>query len=142
MVVPGRGGSIQVELGGSTARSFTLELVGRAGERRVVCRDESVEPSSTVRTTLLVTLTADEVPADPSDWKVVVTGLTALQDALDDAGVDPATYDRDHPPEGLSQQDEDRIDAAAQQLTTKESVAAFEAVDQQARDVCKTPLRL
>jgi hypothetical protein len=76
------------------------------------------------------------------DWKIVVSGLAALESALDDAGVDPATYDRDDPPEGVSEEERDRIDAAAQELTTEDSVAAFAAVEQQARDVCKTPLRL
>ncbi|GAB3261865.1 hypothetical protein GCM10027448_35500 [Nocardioides dilutus] len=85
----------------------------------------------------------DAAPPDiRDDWKVVVTGLEALESALDDAGVDPATYDRDNPPEGVSEEERDRIDAAAQELTTEDSVAAFAAVEQQARDVCKTPLRL
>ena len=86
---------------------------------------------------------ADAAPSDiRDDWRIVVNGLAALESALDDAGVDPATYDREKPPEGLSDQERDRIDAAAQQLTTEDSVAAFAAVEQQARDVCKTPLRL
>jgi len=85
----------------------------------------------------------DAAPSDiRDDWRIVVNGLAALESALDDAGVDPATYDREKPPEGLSDQERDRIDAAAQQLTTEDSVAAFAAVEQQARDVCKTPLRL
>jgi hypothetical protein len=85
----------------------------------------------------------DAAPSDiRDDWRIVVNGLAALESALDDAGVDPATYDREKPPEGLSDQERDRIDAAAQGLTTEDSVAAFAAVEQQARDVCKTPLRL
>jgi hypothetical protein len=85
----------------------------------------------------------DAAPSDiRDDWKIVVTGLAALESALDDAGVDPATYDRDKLPDGVSEAERDRIDAAAQDLTTDESVAAFAAVEQQARDVCKTPLRL
>ena len=85
----------------------------------------------------------DAAPDDiKDDWKIVVGGLTDLEDALDDAGVDPATYDRDHPPEGLSDEEKARIDAAAQDLGSAKSVTAFAAVEQQARDVCKTPLRL
>lgn len=76
------------------------------------------------------------------DWKVVTTGLGTLEAALDDAGVDPATYDRDDPPEGLTDEEKDRIDAAAQALTSASSTTAFAAVEQQARDVCHTPLRL
>jgi len=85
----------------------------------------------------------EAAPSDISDdWQIVVNGLDALESALDDAGVDPATYDRENPPEGVSKAERDRIDAAAQDLTTDESEAAFAAVEQQARDVCKTPLRL
>lgn len=85
----------------------------------------------------------DAAPSDiQDDWQIVVSGLAALESALDDAGVDPATYDRDNLPDGVTEAERDRIDAAAQDLTTDESVAAFAAVEQQARDVCKTPLRL
>jgi hypothetical protein len=85
----------------------------------------------------------DAAPSDLSDdWQVVVAGLTALESSLEDAGVDPATYDREDPPEGLTDAEQERIDAASEKLTTEDSVAAFAAVEQQARDVCKTPLRL
>lgn len=85
----------------------------------------------------------DASPSDiRDDWQIVVNGLAALDSALDDAGVDPATYDREDLPEGVSEAERDRIDAAAEELTTDESVDAFAAVEQQARDVCKAPLRL
>jgi hypothetical protein len=83
----------------------------------------------------------DDAPEDLRDeWRTVVNAVTALRDALDDAGVDPATYDRAQPPAGLSQQDKDAIDAAARGLSDETTVAAFEGVQQQARDVCGTPL--
>jgi hypothetical protein len=86
---------------------------------------------------------ADKAPEDIRDeWKTVIDALEGLQQALKDAGVDPATYDRDHPPEGLSQADQDAIDAAARQLTSDETVTAFSGVDQQAKDVCGTPLQI
>lgn len=86
VLVPGRGGSIQVDFDGSTPRSFTLELVGPRGERRVVCRDEPLEPSATTGTSFLVTLGPDEVPARTSGWTAVVTarradGTTATTEA-------------------------------------------------------------
>jgi hypothetical protein len=86
---------------------------------------------------------ADEAPEDLRDeWKTVIDAVAGLQEALEDAGVDPATYDRDHPPEGLSQADQDAIDAAARQLTSEETVTALSGVDQQAKDVCETPLQI
>jgi hypothetical protein len=85
----------------------------------------------------------EDAPDDIRDeWKVVVDGLSALETAMEDSGVDPATYDREDPPEGLTDAERDRIDAAAQELASDASVAAFAAVEQQARDVCQTPLRL
>jgi hypothetical protein len=86
---------------------------------------------------------ADEAPEDLRDeWKTVIDAIAGLQGALEDAGVDAATYDRDHPPEGLSQADQEAIDAAARQLTSEETVTALSGVDQQAKDVCGTPLQI
>jgi hypothetical protein len=85
---------------------------------------------------------ADEAPDDIRDeWRTVVDALEGLRDALEDAGVDPATYDRDQPPPGLTSEQKDAIDAAARRLTSDATVAAFNAVDQQAKDVCGTPLQ-
>lgn len=85
---------------------------------------------------------ADEAPDDLRDeWRTVIDALEGLEQALDDAGVDAATYDRDHPPAGLSQTDKDAIDAAARRLTSDQTVAALNGVDQQAKDVCGTPLQ-
>jgi len=86
---------------------------------------------------------ADDAPEDiRDDWKVVIDALEGLQDALHDAGVDPATYDRDHPPAGLSQADKDAIDEAAAVVGSEDTQTAFNAVDQEAKDVCGTPLQL
>jgi hypothetical protein len=82
-------------------------------------------------------------PGDISDeWQQVVGRIEALDDALRDAGVDPATYDRAHPPEGLSSDEKARIDAAARELGSGPTLAALQALDQEARDVCQTPLSL
>lgn len=84
-----------------------------------------------------------EAPEDIRDeWTTVIDALEGLQHALEDANVDPSTYDRQHPPAGLSQDDKDAIDAAARQLTSDETVTAFSGVDQHAKDVCGTPLQV
>ena len=86
---------------------------------------------------------ADDAPADIGDeWKVVLSSITQLRDALTDAGLDPATYDPDHPPTGVAADDRDAIEAAAVRLASPDTKLAFAGVDQQARDVCKTPLFL
>jgi hypothetical protein len=85
----------------------------------------------------------DKSPSDISDeWQQVVSRIEALDEALRDADVDPATYDRAHPPEGLSAEDKARIDAAARELGSGPTLAALQALDQEARDVCQTPLSL
>ena len=86
---------------------------------------------------------AEDAPDDiRDDWRTVVGALEGLDEALDDAGVDPATYDRDKPPAGLSKEDQAKIDAAALELTSNPTVQALENVQQQARDVCGTPLQV
>lgn len=83
----------------------------------------------------------DEAPDDiADDWQQVVARLTALQTALEDADVDPATYDPQDPPPGLSTQQRAAITAAATELGSATTQDAFDAVQQQVLDVCHTPL--
>lgn len=86
---------------------------------------------------------AEKAPDDIRDeWRTVIDALEGLEEALQEAGVDPSTYDRDQPPDGLSEDEKDAIDAAARELTSEQTVAAFNGVDQQAKDVCGTPLQV
>jgi len=83
----------------------------------------------------------EKSPDDLRDeWDTVTSRIGALEDALEDAGVDPATYDRKKPPSGLTDEQRSEIEAAARALATPEMVAALDGVEQQARDVCRTPL--
>lgn len=85
----------------------------------------------------------DKAPDDiADDWAIVVQRVTVLRAALDDAGVDPATYDPEEPPADLSEQEQAAITAAATGLVTDAMVTALGSVQQHARDVCKTPLTL
>lgn len=84
-----------------------------------------------------------QAPADiADDWTTVVKAVQGLQDALRTAGVDPATYDDAHPPAGLTTGQRGAIEAAAARLGSDETRAALAAVDQEARDVCHSPLML
>ena len=86
---------------------------------------------------------AAKSPDDIEDeWDTVTSRIADLVTALEDADVDPATYDRKRPPADLTAEEKDAIDAAAQALATPEMAAALDGVEQQARDVCKTPLTL
>jgi hypothetical protein len=84
-----------------------------------------------------------KAPGDVTDeWQQVVSRIEALDTALRDAGVDPASYDRQKPPAGLGAEDKARIDAAARELGSGETLQALQSLDQEARDVCQTPLTL
>ncbi len=84
-----------------------------------------------------------KAPDDVTDeWQQLVSRIQALDRALVAAGVDPATYDRAEPPEGLSAQEKAGIDAAARELGSGTTLQALSALEQQARDVCHTPLFL
>ena len=84
-----------------------------------------------------------KAPDDIADaWTVVVQRVTVLSDALDDAGVDPTSYDPEEPPAEVSDDDQAAIAAAATGLVTDAMRDALDRVQQQARDVCKTPLSL
>ena len=84
-----------------------------------------------------------KAPSDITDeWQQVVSRIKALNDALHAAGVNPATYDRTKPPQDLTTEQKARIDAAARELGSGETLAALQGLDQEARDVCQTPLTL
>lgn len=85
----------------------------------------------------------DAAPGDVVDeWQQVVGRLEALEDALEAAGVDAASYDREDPPEDLSEADRTAIDAAARELVRPQTAQALAVLETQVRDVCQTPLYL
>ncbi len=65
-----------------------------------------------------------------------------LEQALDDAGVDPATYDPKNPPQDLGDDDVAAIADAADRVGSPETQRALQGLEQQALDVCQTPLSL
>lgn len=86
---------------------------------------------------------ASKAPDDIEDeWRIVVDRVTELEAALDAAGVDAAAYDFAHPPAGLDAEDREAIATAATRLGSADTAAALTGVEQQARDVCKSPLSL
>jgi hypothetical protein len=84
-----------------------------------------------------------EAPSDITDeWQQVIRSIEALEQALDDAGVDPADFDRGKPPEGVSKEEQEAIARAADEIGSQETEVALAGVRQQALDVCKTQLWL
>jgi hypothetical protein len=76
------------------------------------------------------------------DWQLLVTRIQALDTALRKAGADPATYDAEHPPAGLSAESRGLIRRAAAQLAASDTHQALATVQQEVLDVCHTPLDL
>lgn len=86
---------------------------------------------------------AAEAPDDIRDeWRIVIDRISELQAALDAAGVDAASYDFARPPADLAAEDRKAIEAAATRLGSADTAAALAGVEQQARDVCQSPLSL
>jgi len=84
---------------------------------------------------------ADDAPEDITDeWRTVTTAIVGLREALAAVGADPATYDREDPPADVDAEEQRRIDTAARVLGSQETEVALVGLDQQARDVCRTPL--
>ena len=84
---------------------------------------------------------ADEAPEDIQDeWAILIERVTALRDALDEAGVDPAAYDAEQPPADLGASERGRIEQAARDLGSEQTQRALADLEQQALDVCGTPL--
>lgn len=103
----------------------------------------SDEPDALIRALDVFEELQDDAPGDIGDeWQQVVGRIEALRDALEGAGLDPATYDRSNPPADLSPEDKATIDAAAKQLGSGTTLRALQDLDQHARDVCHTPLTL
>ena len=71
-----------------------------------------------------------------------MTRIRALETALRNADVDPATYDPSHPPADLSDADVAAIRKAAAQLAAADTRGAISQVQQEVLDVCHTPLEL
>jgi hypothetical protein len=85
----------------------------------------------------------DKAPDDvATDWDLLVTRIQALDDALQKAGVDPASYDPRHPPAGPDAADRRAIRRAAAQLAAADTRAALASVQQEVLDVCHTPLEM
>ncbi|GAA1929732.1 hypothetical protein [Nocardioides hwasunensis] len=84
---------------------------------------------------------ASKAPRDiADDWEDVIVPLRDLQQALGDNGVDPSAYSAEKPPAGVDQTAQGEIEAAAREVGSERTVAAMAAVEQQALDVCGTPL--
>ena len=85
----------------------------------------------------------DKAPTDiRGSWDQLVTAVTGMQQALEAAGIDPATYDASKLPSGLTAAQRAALSAAGSTLESPSTLQASLAVQQEVRDVCHTPLSL
>jgi len=83
----------------------------------------------------------DAAPDDiRADWNQLVRALDDLRSALDAAGIAPDQYKAGKPPSGVTAAQRARITAAANEVGAAQQASVN--VQQQARDVCHTPLTL
>lgn len=112
-------------------------------ERQVELSETMAEdsPATLLRALPVFHDLADKAPRDiADDWELLLAALDGLDEALTEAGVDPADYDAEDPPDGVSEEQQRAIARAADELTRPEVAAAYEGVQQHAKDVCRTPL--
>lgn len=84
---------------------------------------------------------ADKAPPDLGDeWSQVILRIEALQATLEDADVDPSTYDPKTTLKNLPADQRSAISGAARDLGDQATIAAMAGIEQQSLDVCHTPL--
>lgn len=123
-------------------RSDYCEVVtAQQEELTEIMAEES--PATLLRALPIYRQLAAAAPRDIQDeWTVVTDALGGLDRALEEAGVDPVTYDARKPPAGVGREQREAIVRAATEVARPEVAAALEGVQQHAKDVCKKPLHL
>lgn len=100
-------------------------------------------PDALLRALPILEELGGEAPSDIKDeWKILLTRVQAFEKAVDETGVDPATYDPKKPPKDLSAAEKARLEDAASDLLASDTQEASKAVTQHSLDVCKTPISL
>ena len=132
------------------AGGITWWLVDREPDYcgRVVQRSDQVQAGGGVMQNLVAGLPelrdlADAAPSDLRDeWQVVVNAVDGMRQAFADTGVDPSTSDLSALPDTVTADQRARLKAAASRLLSPEVAQAVDGIQQQALDVCHTPLEL
>lgn len=144
LLVAGLVGAVAADRAGR----ITLPVLGRDycevvqdGQDTLTRAIGSGEPTALISVLPVLAALERTAPSDVADeWQQVVSRVRALDEALTEAGVDPATYDAAKPPAGVDQQQRAAIAAAALELLRPETLQSFQTVSQEVRDVCHTPL--
>lgn len=99
------------------------------------------EAGAVARTSAVFERLRDAAPDDLRDeWDTFHGAWQGLEQALDAADADETMFERGERPEGMSQEDYERISQAAVQLRSTQVVEAVSGIEQHALDVCKVDL--
>jgi hypothetical protein len=74
------------------------------------------------------------------EWDTVVRAYRALAEAVDEAGVDPAAFDPDDPPPGVTAEEARRLADLAGALRSTRVIDASLGIEDHARSVCDVDL--
>ncbi|HET7734864.1 MAG TPA: hypothetical protein VFK52_02725 [Nocardioidaceae bacterium] len=117
-----------------TATARLVELADRSGAEG----EDYLEPALALLEQL-----REKAPADLRDeWDTFVFAWQGLVDVLRETGVDPTTFDPASRPDGLSQQDFDKVRAVGAELRSARVRDAVEGITRHANDVCGLSLDL
>lgn len=115
-------------------RQTLADLAVRAGEPGSDVLGETLEVWKELR---------DEAPGDIADeWSTLVFALEGLDEAFEQAGTTPSEYDPANPPEGVTEAEAAKLEAAAAELASERVASAGRGLEQHSRDVCKVSLGL
>ena len=115
----------------------------RSHQRELTDIAADTSPAATFRALPVYRDLRDHAPEDIApDWARVVDRIEQLQEALRAAGVSEDDYGSKQWQQGLSTEQKDEIERAASGLADPRTAQALSDVEQQARDVCHTPLSL
>lgn len=98
-------------------------------------------PTALVQQVPMLSGLAAKAPTDLTDeWQVFLGAVTDLKQALDRAGVAPSAFSDGKAPKGVTAAQDKAIRQAASTLSSPDTVAAAQGIEQEARDVCKINL--
>lgn len=137
----GCGNPVNLITGGDSIDDYCAALNGdRTRFADMIAQDS---PVALLDATAMFESLASKAPDDiTDDWQTLLLALRGLQKALDDAGVKASDFVDGKPPASLDKATRKQIVVAADQVSASTTVDAVDAIDQEARDVCKINLGL
>ena len=132
-------GLLSTACGGSATEEYCQEV--KAQQKKLTELSANPDPDRIFDVLGPYQALADKAPDDIKDeWATVIDRYQQLQAALSDAGVSAQEYAGGKWRKGLSAEQVNGIVRAAAGLVDPATREALNAVQQQARDVCQTPL--